>query len=85
MTTAPGPFGNEQEAVAAAHALVPPAEGRSILSVIQRRQLVEQALAEAGVELSPYEVRMVGWLTGWEDATVSVIVRWITKAHEATP
>jgi hypothetical protein len=78
-----GPFETEREARAAAHALMPPVEGRSILSAAQNRQLLGRACESAGVTMGRYDDRIVGWLAGWEDATCAVIAGLISRANRA--
>jgi hypothetical protein len=50
---------------------------------------VEQGriLAEvlAGVEWGAWDQRMVGWLAGWDAATVLTIASWIVRAREMGP
>jgi len=77
------PFETEREARAAAHALVPPDKGWSILSAAQNRQLLGRACEAAGIEMGRYDDRIIEWLAGWEDATCAVIAGLITRAHEA--
>lgn len=81
--TAYGPFETEAEARAAAHKIIPPEPGWSILSEDQHRELLEQICAESGVELGAFERRILGWLANWEDATCTAIAAIITRAHEA--
>jgi hypothetical protein len=47
----------------------------------------ERILAEvlAGVELGAWDQRMVGWLAGWDAATVLTIASWIVRAREMGP
>jgi hypothetical protein len=53
---------------------VPPAE--------RERVLVEVL---AGVELGAWERRMVGWLAGWDAATVLTIASWVVRARAMGP
>ena len=75
-----GPFETERQASDAARTAVPPEPGWSIIRAAGRRELLTRALADAGVELGTYDERILGWLTGWEDATCAVIAGWITRA-----
>jgi hypothetical protein len=76
-----GPFESEPEARAAAHAVVPPAAGSSILDAAGNRQLLGRALEEAGVQTGRYDDRIAEWLAGWEDAICAVIAGWISRAR----
>ncbi len=75
-----GPFGTEQEARQAAHEVVAPEPGWSILRSAGNRELLTRALAAAGVDLGAYDERILSWLAGWEDATCAVIAGWVTRA-----
>jgi hypothetical protein len=76
------PYQSEREACAAARAVIPPEPGWSILSQSQLAELLHRALAEAGVETSDFEDRTGWWLSGWEDYTIAIIARWVTRAFE---
>jgi hypothetical protein len=39
----------------------------------------------AGVEVGPYDQRILDWLTGWEPQTVEVIAALIERAALRTP
>jgi hypothetical protein len=78
-----GPFATEQEARAAAHAVIPPERGWSILSEAQNRQLLARACETAGVELGAYGRRILIWLAGYEDSICAVIADLFIRAHEA--
>ncbi len=47
----------------------------------------ERILAEvlSGVELGVWDQRMVGWLAGWDAATVLTIASWIARARAGGP
>lgn len=75
-----GPFSTEQQARAAAHEVVTPEPGWSVLRAAGNRELLTRALAGAGVETGAYDERILGWLAGWEDATCAVIAGWVTRA-----
>lgn len=47
----------------------------------------EPILAEvlAGVELGAWDQRMVGWLAGWDAATVLTIASWVVRARAGGP
>ena len=78
-----GPFDTEREASAAAHAVIPPAPGRVVLTAAQNRQVLDLACAAALVELGAYDARVTGWLAGYEDAMCAVVAGLITRAHAA--
>ena len=77
---ASGPFETEREARAAAHQVVAPEPGWSILRSAGNRELLARALDGAGVELGAYDERILAWLAGWDDATCAVVAGWITRA-----
>ena len=77
-----GPYSTEQQARAAAHALVAPEPGWSILLGPGRREVLARALQGAGVELGDYDQRIMSWLSGWEESVCAVIAGWITRAGE---
>jgi hypothetical protein len=76
-----GPFETEREARAAARAAIPPADGLSILSAAQNRQLLGRACEAAGITMGRYDDRIVEWLAGWEDSTVAAIAGWVQRAN----
>jgi hypothetical protein len=78
-----GPYASEREAHAAAVAAIPPEPGWSILSPAKRGELLHQALAGAGVEISDFEARTARWLSGWEDYVTVIVAGWVTRAYEA--
>jgi hypothetical protein len=85
-TTRPlGPFKTEREARAAAHTAIRPADGLSVLSAAQNRQLLGRALEAAGVSTGRYDDRIIEWLAGWEDSTVAVVAGWVQRAAAARP
>lgn len=47
----------------------------------------QRILAEvlSGVELGAWDQRMVGWLAGWDAATVLTIASWIVRARGMGP
>lgn len=56
-----GPFETEREARAAAHQVVRPEPGWSILHKSQNRFVLEQACESAGVELGVYDRQIIDW------------------------
>jgi hypothetical protein len=78
--SSPGPFETERDARAAAHAVVPPEYGWSILRRPQNRLLLEQACATAGIELGAYDARILDWLAGFEDSMCAVVAGLIARA-----
>jgi hypothetical protein len=81
-----GPFETEREAAGAAHQLVPPEDGRSILGADQNRRLLVGACEAAGVELGAYDRRILDWLAGYEDAMCAVVAGLISRAaHRPEP
>ncbi len=75
-----GPFGTEQQAREAAHLVVAPEPGWSILRAEGNRELLTRALAGAGVETGVYDERILAWLAGFTDATCAVVAGWISRA-----
>ena len=39
----------------------------------------------AGIELGAWDRRIVGWLAGWDAATVVTIASWIARSRAAGP
>jgi hypothetical protein len=76
------PYETEREARAAAHAVVAPEEGWSILRGPQNRLLLERACKAAGVGLGAYDRRILDWLSGFEDSICAVVAGLIARAHE---
>jgi hypothetical protein len=68
-----GPFETEREARAAAHEVVRPEPGWSILHKSQNLFVLEQACERAGVELGAYDKRILDWLSGFEDSICAVV------------
>jgi hypothetical protein len=83
MTVPAGPFESEHEARSAAHSVIPPAEGSTILTSAQNRQLIGDALGEAGVRTGAYDDQILKWLSGWEDAICAVVAGLVSRAHAA--
>jgi len=77
-----GPFETERQARAAAHAIVAPEDGWSILHRDQNRLLLERACNAAGVELGAFDRRILDWLSGFEDSSCSVLAGLIARAAE---
>ena len=75
-----GPYDTEREARAAAHAVVTPEPGWSILRKSGNHEVLARALADAGVELGAYDTRIAAWLSGWEDSVCAVVAGWIARA-----
>jgi hypothetical protein len=78
-----GPFSDEREARAAAHAAVAPEAGWSILRGPQNRLLLERACKATGVELGAYDRRILDWLAGYEDSICAVVAGLVARAHAA--
>jgi hypothetical protein len=76
-----GPFDTEREARTAAHAVIAPEPGWSILDAAGNRELLRRALAGAGVTTGAYDDRIAEWLTRYEDAMVAVVAGWVTRAN----
>ena len=68
-----GPLESERDAHAAA--LLPPRPGWSILSQPQNRAMLVAACESVGLELGAYDLRILGWLAGFEDSTCAVVAR----------
>ena len=83
MTATYGPFDNEQQARNAAHAIIRPDDGCSILSEDQKRALLELACEAAGVELGDWDMRVVRQLANYEDYFAATVAGMITRAREA--
>lgn len=78
-----GPFETEREAHAAAHQVVRPEPGWSILHKSQNRFVVEQACESAGVELGVYDRQIIDWLAGFEDSMCAVVAGLVARAVAA--
>ncbi len=39
----------------------------------------------AGIELGAWDRRIVGWLAGWDAATVLTVASWIARSRAAGP
>ena len=78
-----GPFETEREARAAAHQVVRPEPGWSILHKSQSRFVVEQACETAGVELGVYDRQIIDWLAGFEDSMCAVVAGLVARAVAA--
>ena len=78
-----GPFETEREAVAAAHEVVRPEYGWSILRKSQNRFVLGQACEAAGVELGAYDRQILDWLSGFEDSVCAVVARLVARAVAA--
>jgi hypothetical protein len=77
-----GPFETEAQARAAAHAIIPPEPGWSILSEAQNYQLLERACEAAGVDPGAFGTRILRWLAGFDDAGCEAIADLIIRARE---
>ena len=77
------PFETEREARAAAHEVVRPEYGWSILSKPQNLLLLERACEAAGVELGAYDRRILDWLSGFEDSMCAVVAGLVARAVAA--
>lgn len=80
--TGNGPYETAREARQAAHQVITPERGSSILSSAQNRMLLGRALEAAGVECGRYDDRIVEWLAGWEDGICQVIAGWVARAAQ---
>jgi hypothetical protein len=78
-----GPFETEREARSAAHQVVRPERGWSILHKSQNRFVLEQACEAARVELGVYDKRILDWLSGFEDSICAVIAGLVARAVAA--
>jgi hypothetical protein len=85
MTGGPlGPFGTEAEARGSLVHLLAGATLSEQVSIPDRNhRVLGQALAAAGVELGAYDERILGWLAGFEPATVAVVAGLIGRAYQA--
>ncbi len=59
---------------------VPPA---GLVPAGERAQILAAALA--GIELGAWDLRIAGWLAGWDAATVVTIASWIARSRAAGP
>lgn len=50
---------------------------------VEQQRILAEVLA--GVELGAWDQRMVGWLAGWDAATVLTIASWIARARATGP
>jgi hypothetical protein len=78
-----GPFGTEREARAAAHQVVRPEPGWSILHKSQNRFVLEQACEAAGIELGVYDRQILDWLSGFDDSVCAVVAGLVARAVAA--
>ncbi len=78
-----GPFETEREAHAAAHEVVRPEPGWSILHKSQNRFVLERACEAAGVELGMYDRQILSWLSGFEDSVCAVVAGLVARAVAA--
>ena len=46
-------------------------------------RMLLDALAEAGVFVGAYDIRIAEWLATWEPQTVAVIAGWVRRASQA--
>ena len=58
-------------------------EPLGFLGTAGNEALLLDALAEAGVTLTPFERRRLTWLAGWEFGTAAVIASWVVRALAA--
>ena len=78
-----GPFETEREARAAAHDVVRPEPGWSILHKSQNLAFLELACEAPGVELGVYDRRILDWLSGFEDSICGVVAGLVARAVAA--
>jgi hypothetical protein len=71
-----GPFETERKTRTAAHEVVRPEPGWSILRKSQDRFVIERACEAAGVELGAYDRQILDWLSSFEDSVCGVIAGW---------
>ena len=50
-----------------------------------REAALSDALRAAGVQLGTVDRRVLGWLAGWEPATVAAVVSWLRRASGGRP
>ncbi len=50
---------------------------------VEQQLILAEVLA--GMELGAWDQRIVGWLAGWDAATVLTIASWIVRAREMGP
>ena len=82
-----GPFDTEQQArelpeVRAVYAAFRADPGVGKMQPHEQRMLLD-ALAEAGVYLGAYDLRITEWLSTWEPQTVAVVAGWVQRAGQA--
>ena len=77
-----GPFETDREARAAAHQVVRPEPGWSILHKSQNRFVLEQACEAAGSN-GVYDRQILDWLSGFEDSVCGVVAGLVARAVAA--
>jgi hypothetical protein len=75
-----GTFETEREARAAAHQVIRPGYGWSILHKPQNRLVLERACEAAGVEVGEYDRQIRDWLSGFEDSICVLVAGLIARA-----
>ncbi len=78
-----GPFETAQEARAAAHAIIQPSPGASILDEAQNCELLALVCAQAGVENDVYDRRFLKWVAGFEDSMCGAFAGMLLRAYSA--
>ncbi len=76
-----GPYGTEREVIDA----IGLAEWVPGDYVGRNAARLSEAVTAAGVELGPYDQRIVDWLARWEPQTVEVIAALIERAAQREP
>lgn len=86
MASEHGPFGSLHDAASTAAVRAIYERARESLKPGPLREgsaaLIRDACERAGVELSEYELGLIGWLGNWEPHVCQVIAGWITRAAE---
>lgn len=50
------------------------------LHAATQRQLLVEALELAGVQVGPYDAKIVEWLAHWDASTVLPVISWLRQA-----
>lgn len=80
-----GPFATEEQARKAAHRVVRPEPGWSILRAGGNRELLRLSLDAAGVATGAYDDRILEWLGTFGDGACAVVAGWVTRAAAGKP
>lgn len=79
----PGPYDTADEAAAAARAVIPPRDGRAVLTRAQQKNLLARIIDGTGIRTGRHDNRILDWLCGCDDATVAVIAGLLLRAAAA--